>query len=277
MATPTLGVEWYGLFWEGFLTDIQENNAEWEKVETEKEWSTQMFGFLEKLAEAMNYHVKKEEKNIRGGRFDMVWRSSDTPTKTIYIEHENNWVSVAVKEEVQKLANYRANLHVCITYVKNDEFPGDNYAEQAKKMLEDVGYGEEFLLILGAGDFESPTDWICHRIYPSRSIAIEKVVLPSPVYLRPGEQGEAAPKVKEVEEVEDWMRNRLRVWKRIEQKGGSVTREELHVIAKQVEMDNRGLGGFFVGKNRSLFWKKDRAYLSNRALEYVKKLGDQVN
>ena len=57
---------------------------------------------------------------------------------------------------------------------------------------------------------------------------------------------------EEQESVPEWMLLRLKIWKSIKEKGGIVTKEELYQIAKKVGIDNRGLGGFFTGKNASL-------------------------
>jgi len=120
----------------------------------------------------------------------------------------------------------------------------------------------------------SPTDWVCHRLYPKKQLDSEMLVLPSSIPLIvPYEDTEE----QENNEVEDWMVNRLRIWKRIQESGGSVTRSELHAIAEQVGMDNRGLGGFFAGKKSSLYWKKNRVYLRDWAIDQVKKLGKKVD
>lgn len=52
--------------------------------------------------------------------------------------------------------------------------------------------------------------------------------------------------------VPEWMLPRLKIWKSIKEEGGVVTKEELYQIATKVGIDNRGLGGFFTGKNASL-------------------------
>jgi len=270
----SLGVEWYQYFWDGYLVYLKDNQISYELEITPKQWSNQMFGFLEEMAKDMNYHVKKEETTIKRKRFDMVWRSSDRPLKTIYIEHENQNVKVALEEEVRKLANYRANLHICITYIGFDEYPGKKFALETKKILEEVGYNEEFLLVLGSENKLSPTDWVCHRLYPKKQLKSEMLVLPASIPLTiPLDDVEE----EETTKVEAWMINRLRIWKRIHESGGSVSRSELHAIAGQVGMDNRGLGGFFTGQKSSLYWKKNRVYLSAWAATQVKKLGKKVD
>ena len=268
----SLGVEWFQYFWDGFPTYVKENHLDWNKAldYPDKKWSKMMFDFLGGLAEAMNYHVEKEVRTIKARRFDMTWTSSESPRKTIVIEHENQLIDRAITEEIPKLANVRADLCVCITYTREKDYPSSQFAEQTKAILEEANFKDEFLLILGSYTLQSPTDWICFRF--NQRLAVEKLVLPSPIMLVPFKgSGEAE------EEVEDWMINRLKVWKRIQDKGGSVTREQLHEIAKDVGMDNRGLGGFFVGKHRSLYWKQDEAHLSDRAIELVKKLGKKVD
>jgi predicted transport protein len=186
-------VEWFRYFWDGFPTYVRDNHIEWDKDSSDKEWSDTMFDFLMKLSQAMNYHAKKEEPTIRAKRFDMTWRSSDSPPKTIFIEHENQLIDTAVKDEIPKLADYRADLHVCITYVRERDFPGDEFAERTRKILADVGYDDEFLLILGSDQLRSPTDWVCFRFWQHPQIDSEKLVLPSPILLFPG-TSEAAVK-----------------------------------------------------------------------------------
>ena len=100
------------------------------------------------------------------------------------------------------------------------------------------------------------------------------LIFPSPILLTPFQGKEE--KIED-EEPEDWMVNRLKVWKRIQQNGGNVTRTQLHEIAKEVGMDNRGLGGFFAGKDSSLYWKNDRANLRDWVQKYVKKYGNKVD
>jgi len=81
-----------------------------------------------------------------------------------------------------------------------------------------------------------------------------------------------------IEPVPEWMKRRLRVWKRVWNKGGVISREQLHSIASEVGLDNRGLGGFFVGNRRSLIKLPDgRIQLSEAAVEAVKKYGEQVD
>lgn len=58
-----------------------------------------------------------------------------------------------------------------------------------------------------------------------------------------GEEGQSVP---------EWMVLRLKIWKSIKELGGVVTKEELYQIANKIGIDNRGLGGFFTGKNASL-------------------------
>ena len=91
-----------------------------------------MFRFLDEMAIEMNFEVSKEDTTITRKRIDMTWKNLEKPGKTILIEHENQHVSVAIEEEVRKLANYRADLHVCITYVKAEEYPGKQYALETR-------------------------------------------------------------------------------------------------------------------------------------------------
>ena len=44
----------------------------------------------------------------------------------------------------------------------------------------------------------------------------------------------------------------LKLWKKIRDVGDTVTQDQLHVLAKNLGYDLRGLGGFFAGPNSSL-------------------------
>lgn len=52
--------------------------------------------------------------------------------------------------------------------------------------------------------------------------------------------------------VPEWMLPRLKIWKGVKEAGGVITKKDLYQIATKVGIDNRGLGGFFTGKNASL-------------------------
>jgi len=91
---------------------------------------------------------------------------------------------VALKE-VPKLAKYTAQLHVCITYVKDDDFPGDDYAVRTKDILEEMSFEGEFLLVLGTGSMNSPTDWACHQPNVRKRLEVTSLLLPSSVELLP--------------------------------------------------------------------------------------------
>ena len=68
----------------------------------------------------------------------------------------------------------------------------------------------------------------------------------------------------------DWLRDRLRVWKRIADEGGVVTRAKLYEIADEVGYDRRGLGGFFAGPESSLVeLGKDKIGIRRWAAEEV--------
>ena len=77
------------------------------------------------------------------------------------------------------------------------------------------------------------------------------------------------------EEVEEappsWMVRRLRVWRKIVDKGGVVTREELYETAKSVGMDKRGLGGFFTGKASLTETVEGKVAIRKWAADLVKK------
>ena len=68
------------------------------------------------------------------------------------------------------------------------------------------------------------------------------------------------------------MVRRLRVWKKIQDRGGVVTREELHEIVEEIGMDPRGLGGFFAGPDSSLVHvAQDKIALRQWAAEEVER------
>lgn len=50
----------------------------------------------------------------------------------------------------------------------------------------------------------------------------------------------------------DWLEDRLKVWKRILDNGGVVTRAQLYRITDEIGYDRRGVGGFFAGPDSSL-------------------------
>ncbi len=76
---------------------------------------------------------------------------------------------------------------------------------------------------------------------------------------------------------ENWI-PRLRVWKRVLARGGTVTAQELHTIADEVGMDRRGLGGFFRGEKGSLIRTPGgRLTLAPHAIEAVRKYGGSID
>ena len=79
-----------------------------------------------------------------------------------------------------------------------------------------------------------------------------------------GEETEFAPP--------DWLRDRLKVWKKIVDIGGVVTRAQLYAIADEEEYDRRGLGGFFAGPQSSLVEiGSDKIGIRRWAVEEVEK------
>jgi len=72
-------------------------------------------------------------------------------------------------------------------------------------------------------------------------------------------------------EIPEWAVDRVNLWKDLYAKGGTVDKRELYKIAKKHGFDNRGLGGFFVGKNKSLMKLADgRIALTESATNKMK-------
>jgi len=72
----------------------------------------------------------------------------------------------------------------------------------------------------------------------------------------------------------DWMIPRIFVWYEVYQKGGIVTREELHDIVRKYYNDVRPLGAFFTGKEPSLRLvgiNRDKVALEHWAAREVEK------
>jgi len=68
----------------------------------------------------------------------------------------------------------------------------------------------------------------------------------------------------------DWMQRRIEFWCKIYNKSSIVTENEIRNIWQSMGMDNRGLGGFFVGRNPSLTKLLDgRIALTSKASENI--------
>jgi hypothetical protein len=63
---------------------------------------------------------------------------------------------------------------------------------------------------------------------------------------------------------------RVRVWKEIHEKGGFVTKEELHKIGQKYGFDPRGLGGFFVGDSSLVYLADGKVGLTSKAVRKMK-------
>ena len=172
----TLGEEWYRGFWNQYQRYFATHQAQWDSTTADKKWSRYIFDFLTSLAAELGFQEKEEEPAFRARRFDRVWRREGD---TVVLEHENGGIKAALDDEIRKLAQRKGDLHVCITYLPASEFPGYEYAESCKRVLDHEMYDSEFLLILGTYDMSSPTDWVCHRIFPDRTLKAEVLVLPS--------------------------------------------------------------------------------------------------
>ena len=74
---------------------------------------------------------------------------------------------------------------------------------------------------------------------------------------------------EEVEKVPpDWLIKRLRLLWAIEKRGGVVTREELHRLARDIGYDPRGLGGLFKG-GYLVTIAGDRVAITEKARELI--------
>ena len=70
----------------------------------------------------------------------------------------------------------------------------------------------------------------------------------------------------------DWLIDRLKVWKKIVDRDGVVTRAQLHAIVDEEGYDRRGLGGFFAGPQSSLVEVgSDKIGIRRWAVEEVEK------
>jgi hypothetical protein len=85
-----------------------------------------------------------------------------------------------------------------------------------------------------------------------------------------GEETEFAPP--------NWLKDRLKVWKAIVDRGGVVTRGELYEIADEQGYKRRGLGGFFAGPDSSLVEVgSDKIGIRKWALDEVEKYRRWLN
>jgi len=174
----TLGEDWYREFWERFQPYVSAHYPQWSGTETDKKWSRFVFDFLTSMSRELRYQEQEEAPAFRSRRFDRVWRREGD---TVVLEHENEHVKHALDDEVRKLAQRKGDLHICITYLPESEFPGDEYADKCKSRLDEEQFDGEFLLVLGTNEMRNPTDWVCHRISSETSLEREKIVLPSTV------------------------------------------------------------------------------------------------
>lgn len=78
-----------------------------------------------------------------------------------------------------------------------------------------------------------------------------------------------------VGEPPEWLRNRLKVWKKIYQEGKIVTRTKFHQILKSAGYsDPRMAGGFFQGRYCSLVYVAgDKVALTEVAIDSLKEYG----
>jgi hypothetical protein len=131
---------------------------------------------LSHLAKSEGFTEKEEARGFRSKRFDRVWRRDND---IVALEHENKGVKVALEDEVRKLAGKIAQLHVCITYLPSNEFPGTDYVERCIEVLEDERFRGDFLLVLGTKELSDPRDWVCHHIFTAHPLRSETLVFPT--------------------------------------------------------------------------------------------------
>ena len=58
-------------------------------------------------------------------------------------------------------------------------------------------------------------------------------------------------------ELEEWMKDRVELWCRIYNEGGSVSQDRFREIWKNMGKNPKGLGGFFTGKPSSIVYDAD--------------------
>lgn len=174
----TLGETWYRDFWRLFQEHVRAHWAQWWDARSVPKWSELMFEFLGDMARKSGFKAQPEVRGFHAKRFDLVWKKDG---ESIVIEHENQHVKRALEEEVRKLAERIADLRVCISYIRPDEFPGHSFAERCRTVLEEEKSEGEFLLVLGSQDMSNPTDWVCHRFYPHTELRQELLVLASTI------------------------------------------------------------------------------------------------
>ena len=170
-------------FWEGFHEYVRDHTIAWADTTSDAKWSKFMFDFLNELAKSLGFSAKSEVRAFGSRRFDLEWRRGND---SVVLEHENWGVKAALKDEIPKLAGKVGTLHVCITYVPAREFPGSDYVDECKRILEREGFGGELLLVLGTNDMTSQSDWVCHRIYSEPSLYSDTLVLPRPLQTTKG-------------------------------------------------------------------------------------------
>lgn len=174
----TLGEEWYREFWDRFQSYVSAHLSQWNSIDSDKKWSRFVFDFLIEMSRELDFQEEEEAPAFRARRFDRVWRREGD---TVVLEHENEHVKYALDDEVRKLSQRTGDLHICITYLPESEFPGDEYADKCRGRLDEEQFDGEFLLVLGTYEMRNPTDWVCHRISSETTLISEKFILPSSV------------------------------------------------------------------------------------------------
>lgn len=95
---------------------------------------------------------------------------------------------------------------------------------------------------------------------------------------------EGSEQPEDIHQLEDWQKQRIALWCKIYNEGGVVTMERLKEIwsSHDKRKNNRGIGGFFVGKRASLSWNAEgkvslTRYASDTILEWTGKEISEVS
>lgn len=149
------GEEFYKYFFCGFQDYVKRNRNKYERTLSDAAWTVYVKdGFLCELAKNFGFKITKE--GVYG--VDLTWEKFPEGI-LVAIEHENDVTSVWDRE-IPSLLKTVAPLKVLITYVGDDEFPGESIANRLLGYLRDANFNQEFLLILGSASMNEPTDWI---------------------------------------------------------------------------------------------------------------------
>lgn len=176
----TLGQDWFKGFNKEFQAyALKKHYDDYLRADNDTKWTNFLAKFLTHFGRKLGYTVTPEYPTIKRQRFDMHWEKPDEPEYDIVLEYETDCKTI-FKEEIPKLKFSRARLNICITYVPDKNFSqrAYSYAEALKKYLEEKKVDfQEFLLIVGGYEMNSPNDWVCYRFH--RTVDYETIFLPS--------------------------------------------------------------------------------------------------